>query len=160
MTDKNKKHLNFDLDFLESVDTKAPDPVVKKEADGPVSVEVTTRKSENSQSKPINWKTILIVIGVIVFFIWIANSSDSSSNTTTSTSGCDTSKLASLKPSDSDSSTIDSLKNSIDSTLVNHYSQYSVDQYNAKVDEYNNLKNAYNSKVDAYNNYLNTYCKN
>jgi hypothetical protein len=156
---KDKKHLEFDLDFLESVETKAPKKVDKQETDGPVTVSVTTNKSESTYSKPKSNSCLIagIIIGVIALFIWIG-SSDSSSPTTPSSS-CDNSKLQSLKPSDSDKNTIDSLKRSIDSSYVNQYSQSSVDQYNVKVDQYNSLRNSYNSRVDNYNNYLNTYCK-
>lgn len=165
MNDNNrdKKHLNFDLDFLESVKTKAPGHVSGKQTGESVSIDTTSNKSENQKSKPKNNKLLItaIIIGVIIFYIWAFSTSDESSNssTTTPASSCDTSKLEGLKPSDGEKSKLDSLESTINSTHVNQYSQISVDQYNAKVNEYNSLRDSYNAKIDAYNNYSNTNCK-
>jgi hypothetical protein len=69
---------------------------------------------------------------------------------------------------------LDSLKNIIESSRVNEYSdQYSIDRFNAMIDQYNMQLtqykvdytsyqahlNLYNQRVDARNNYLLTHCR-
>jgi len=155
---KNKK-LNFDLEFLENVKTKKPEPEAGKENTN--SAETTVRHDEQSGTpnnrKNNGWWIIIVVIASISLLIWIGSSYDDSSPQ--NTSSCDTAKLDSLKPSDYDKTMVENLEADINSSIVNQYSQSSVDAYNAKIDRYNNLKNSYNSKIDAYNNYLNMNCK-
>lgn len=160
MTNKDKKHLDFDLDFLESVETVAPDPAIKKKSEGSLVENKTTHHPEHKQNKPKsnNCLTIVIVVAVIIFFIWIL-SDDSGTSSTSAPSSCDTVKLSSLKPPDSEKTQLDTLESAINSTVVNQYSQFSVDQYNAKINQYNALRDSYNAKIDAYNNYLNSNCK-
>lgn len=170
MSEKEDKHLDFDLDFLGD----------KK--DGKESVGKETKKSPKKKGEGLqnfkygtqnffgNFGKVVGVIAVIGFFIWIASSGDSSSSSSTPSSGsssgysssssCDESKLASLKPSTFEKSEVESLENSLNSSTVTEYSsQYLINQYNADLAEYNSKRDSYNAKVDAYNSYLNSYCK-
>jgi hypothetical protein len=166
MNKKNKKHLNFDLDFLESVKTEKPkQEEIKPEPKKPAE---TTPRHKPSASNPSEdystndgsgclgriggWIIALVVIGIIKAVFSGFSGSDLPSN-------CDTAKLESLKPAESQKTRMDNLERTIDSTYVNNYSDISVNSYNSLVDEYNMVRNNYNSQVDAYNQYLNSNCK-
>jgi hypothetical protein len=170
MTKKNEKHLDFDLDFLESVKTKKPMPEEKKveesssaTADSDNSSSNTgstikhTESVDNYNARRNNRSCIIwaLVIGVVIaLFVWLG-SSDSGTQTT-STSACDTAKIDSLKPPESEKANVNNLEQRANTTYVNHYSQQSVDSYNSLVNQYNTARNSYNAKVDTYNNYLTT----
>lgn len=72
---KNNKHIDLDLDFLDEEDTS------KKI----VSSHKPKATNKEGSVKKHNWKTILIVVGVIIVIIWIDASEDSSPSTSSHT---------------------------------------------------------------------------
>ena len=205
-----KDHLNIDLEFL---DKKEPIRVAPK-AETPKGKEPNWRyydpdKANASSGKKYNWKNILIIGGVILFFGWIIFSDDSSNSSSTNTytpqaqtsnynsndnvirgdyscSSYEASRADALDPSESEatitiaqnsieqrSRRLENLKDEIDSSYVSEYSsQWEIDDYNQKVDEYNGLLpgfkrdaeslssriDRYNAQVEARNNYLRQNC--
>lgn len=188
---KPDDHLNIDLDFL---DKKEPVRVAKKTDNG--SEEASNSSHVSPSGRRWNWKNILIISGVVLFFGWIIFSDDGSSSgsTNTYTSPTQTSNYNSnddsvmvgeyscsryhynqalaLDPDETEQQIesaqsaleyrtrrLESLKNEIDNSYVNEYSsQWEIDDYNEKVDEYNSLLPAYkrdlanlDSRIDTYN---------
>ncbi len=80
---QDKKHLNFDLEFLDKNNSSETKPVnnQKPKRVGNRNIILTAIK--------YNWKKILIVVGIILFFGWVIFSEDSSntSNYTSPTTG-------------------------------------------------------------------------
>lgn len=172
------KRLDFDLDFLDKP-TQSKKTTEHKKVEKENGLEDIQRK--------VNWKPLLIIGGVILFFIIIA--SDPSDNTTTSTTSAanteefvtlgeyscsksDARQADLLRPSESEGSMLEAeeatlvrQKRQIDNTIVDEYSEYSVDNYNSTVDRYNAKREAYNddldtynSEIDEYNNFLEANC--
>lgn len=84
-----KEHLKIDMDFL---DKKEPVRVAPKQ-EHPKTPETSSTPKQPASEIPTdtqyNWKKILIVGGIIVFFLWAifsGSSDDSSSSSTTSNS--------------------------------------------------------------------------
>lgn len=184
-------HLKFDTDFLDK--------------DTPQKAGTTNREKPLSEKSKYNWKKILIIGGVILFFGWVIFSdSGSSTSTSTPTSGTNSNNLLSdggqtfrcsdsnynramqLKPSTSTGAQLanesDSLdtriaankaeKASLDGMYVDENDQYEIDNYNSRVDSYNNERQrlmtavnsweqrskAFDSQIDTYNNFLDANC--
>src|SRR3989344_2136021 len=74
---ESKDHLDIDLEFL---DKKEPLRVAPK----PHEQTSSTSKSPSTGRK-YNWKNILIIGGIILFFVWVIFSDDSGSSSTTNT---------------------------------------------------------------------------
>jgi len=151
------EHLKFDTDFLDKDTPQKGGNIDRKKT-----------VSEDNVFKQ-NWKNILIIGGVILFFSWVIFSGDSSStnsNSSSSLTANDTvtvgkyscssynaSKAKSLKPSDLISNQLDIEKqnldrrsqaikvsaSSIDTDYVNEYSQASISAHNAKVNNHNTM---------------------
>ena len=186
----DKKHLNLDLDFLGKEGPEKSKPVHK------ISAEAATKKKADSRFYLI----LFSAIGGILLLVGLSSlAEDSSSISTDSTnedsnvivgdyscSRYDSDKADSLGPSSytenqiatekialqSLADEIDDLASEIENTYVNMESQYSIDSYNALVDDHNqklieydndsdalNVKiDSFNAKVAAYNNYLEAHC--
>jgi len=162
----SKDHLNIDMEFLDKEEPLRVAP--KPESSSSSSVSTAPR---------FKWKTILIIGGVLLFFIWIGSQGDSTGSTSSvNNSSSSTGNSSSSSPSRSSSSSatvtvgeykcsssyaseldrqeteINRLKKEIDGSYVNEYSSQSqINQYNAKIDKHNTL-------TTAYNNYLKTNC--
>ncbi|MDO8657592.1 MAG: hypothetical protein Q7K55_02530 [Candidatus Levybacteria bacterium] len=136
-------------------------------------------------SKQKWWFWIGLIVGGIWLFSAFGGSNDSSSSASStppssdyvtvgdySCSESDSRQADLLRPSESEGSrleteeaTITRQKRQIDNTVVDEYSEYSVDSYNTAVDRYNAKREAYNddlesynSQIDEYNNYLEANC--
>ncbi len=165
---KDNKHLDINLDFLDEEDTS------KKKVSG------HKPKIANQESgvKKYNWKTILIIVGVVLFFGWAIFSEDSSTNNT-NTQGYTTTdkssndfvvigeyacsryhydKAVALNPDESESQ-ITSAQNSLEyraneiDRLQNEIENSYVNEYSSQyaIDQYNEMVNEYNSKLASYN---------
>jgi len=200
---ESKKHLDIDLEFLDKKETPRTAP----------SNSISSHSSSTSTSAPVssgykyNWKSILIIGGIILFFGWaiFSGSNDSTSNSTyTPSTGSNFNNLLSdggqtfrcsdsnynkamqLKPNTSLGAQLAKESDALDAQIaanaeegaaiegmyVNEYSQYSIDNYNNRVNRYNaerqRLINAVNSwqtksdafdrSIDTYNNFLDTNC--
>lgn len=167
MTKKDKKHLDFDLGFLDNVKTEKPK---QKPTETDDKVSTTVRHNEpvsNSSSRQSSGGAgscfgrigSYIIVIVIIAVIRVAFESIFPGTSSETPSTCDAAKLESLNPPDSEKNNVESLESRLSSTYVNNYSQASVDNYNSLLAQYNIEKNSYNSKVDAYNQYLNSNCK-
>lgn len=154
------KHLDFDLDFL---DKKSEKHHVEKSYDG-------NKEEHKRDSGGNNWKTILIVLGVIIGFIFLVFGSDnSSSNSSTDDSvavgdylctSANASEADDMRPDSMIRDELDREQNELDSeyTFLDEYDEFAVDDYNSKVDAYNAKKNEYNYSVDRYNTFLAENC--
>lgn len=206
----DKEHLKIDLDFL---DKKETSHVTTPKAPPPSSTTSNTLPPTKPTSTPVstgykyNWKNILIIGGIVLFFGWaiFSGDSDSSSSSTTYTpselgsnnllaeggqtfrcSDSDYDRAVQLRPSASlgaqlanESDTLDAQIASnkeegaaIEGMYVDEYDEYSVDNYNYRVNSYNaerqRLINAVNSwqsrsdafdrSIDTYNNFLDANC--
>jgi len=165
---KKRKHLNIDLDFLEDHPSKSSPP---------------TKKSSEHKQKT-NWKNVFIVVGIIIFIIWVSSSSDSSTSSSNSTNNyvsvgdytCTqyhSNQVNLLLPKitlkeikdeenllENRSNQLDSLKRDLESFNINEYSsQYNINRYNTLVDDYN-LKSASFKRVAAsYESKIDDYNK-
>lgn len=165
---KDNKHLDINLDFLDEEDTS------KKKVSG------HKPKIANQESgvKKYNWKTILIIVGVVLFFGWAIFSEDSSTNNTNTQSYTTTDKSSNdfvvigeytcsryhydkavaLNPDESESQ-ITSAQNSLEyraneiDRLQNEIENSYVNEYSSQyaIDQYNEMVNEYNSKLASYN---------
>lgn len=146
-------HLKFDTDFLDK--------------DTPQKTGTTNREKPLSEKSKYNWKKILIIGGVVLFFGWVIFS-DSGSSTSTPTgtnsnnllteggqtfrcSDSNYSRAMQLKPSASlgaqlanESDTLDTQiaankaeGAAIEGMYVDEYDEYAVDNYNYRVNRYN-----------------------
>ena len=161
------EHLDFQTDFLD-----------KNTSPKKVS---STRKSnaanKDSGTQSYNWKKILIIGGVILFFGWIIFSGDNStSNTNTGNymppasinddsvvvgeytcSRYHYNQAVSLDPNESESQ-ITSAQNSLEyqanelERLQNEMESSYVNEYSSQweIDQYNEMVDEYNSKLSAY----------
>lgn len=202
-----KDHLDIDLEFLDKKDPVRVAPKSESNA-GQTS---TTPKSASTEHK-YNYKNILIIGGVILFFGWAIFSGSDSSSPSTPTGASNTNtynnisnssdmiltggqyrcsqynhdRAGQLEPgvaegNDLDAKTdqlssegtrLDSEKYDIENEHVNESSQWSINQHNTKIDDYNsrlqsyqyrdrshqNDIDAYNARVQTYNNYLTANC--
>lgn len=176
---KKTNHLDFDLGFMDASSHKSEDTASK----------TAHKPSVEKPAKKINWKNILIVVGVIVVLTWMGNSDSGTTEQKTSNSASDGEYTCSeyhhqqaallsenLKEQEIDSEKIglenrsdqiDELETRIDSSTVNeNSSQYSINQYNAMVDDYNSKLTSYKRdaasykvKLDAYNAKIDAYNK-
>ena len=154
------KHLNFDLDFI---DKKSEKLHIEKSHDG--------NKGEQKRDRGgNNWKTTLIVLGVIIGFIFLVFGSDSSSSNSPTDdsvavgdyicSRSDASEADSIRPDSTIFDELESEQNDLDSehAYLDEYDEFAVDDYNSKVDTYNTKKDEYNESVDRYNTFLVENC--
>jgi peptidoglycan hydrolase CwlO-like protein len=165
---KDNKHLDINLDFLDEEDTS------KKKVSG----HKPKIANQESRVKKYNWKTILIIVGVVLFFGWAIFSEDNSTNntntqsyTTTEKSNNDSvvigeyicsryhyDKAVALNPDESESQ-ITSAQNSLEyraneiDRLQNEIENSYVNEYSSQyaIDQYNEMVNEYNSKLASYN---------
>ena len=156
---ESKDHLDIDLEFL---DKKEPLRVAPK----PHEQTSSTSKSPSTGRK-YNWKNILIIVGIVLFFGWVILSESGSSSTSSDpiysnnllseggqTFRCSDSnydRAMALKPSVSlgaqlanESDSLDSRiaankseKVAIENMYVDENDEYEVDNYNSRVDSYN-----------------------
>jgi len=171
--EKQNKHLNIDLEFLEGKGT----PRDKARHD--------ESRSPLFHGRKYNWKNIFLVGGLILFFVWVIVSNDGATRTNTDNyeppivnqpssdndamvfgeyrcSKYHYSQAAAINPDKIKQqlliaaqnelrhrgSELDRLKSEINNTHVNDYSsQYEIDQYNEMVDEYNSKLASYNRDV-------------
>jgi len=154
------KHLDFDLDFL---DKKSEKHHIEKNYDG-------NKEEHKRDSGGNNWKTILIVLGVIIGFIFLVFGSDSSSTNSSIDdsvavgdylcSRANASEADSIRPDSTIFDELESEQNDLDSehSYLDEYDEFAVDDYNSKVDAYNVKKDEYNESVDKYNTFLVENC--
>lgn len=184
----DNKHLQVDLEFLdkdEPVHAKAPE---------------TTSRPPSNPTK-YNWKGILIAVGVVIIIGAISDSGSSNKTSSSATNSSQSDSVIvgnyscssyysgqadSLKPSDLESSQLDTesadlqrrkdaikiSSDRIDNMYVDNTDQESLDSYNQAVAEHNatldTLKSdlkahdakvaGYNARIDKYNNYLDANC--
>jgi peptidoglycan hydrolase CwlO-like protein len=164
---KDNNHIDINLDFLDEDDSS------KKS----VSSHKPKGTNKESKRKKYNWKTILIIAGVVLFFGWAIFSEDNSSNNT------NTQSYTSSEPSNSDSvvigeytcsryhydkavalnpdeteSQLTSAQNSLEyranelDRLQNEIENSYVNEYSSQwtIDQYNETVNEYNSKLSSY----------
>lgn len=179
---EQKDHLDIDLEFL---DKKEPTRVASKKAEPPKGNEPNWRfydpNNVNSKSgKQYNWKNILIIGGIVLFFGWAIFSDDgsSSSSTNTYTPPAQTSnntgnddvmvgeyscsryhydQAVALDPDETEqqiesaSSAFEYRTNALASLKDDIDSSY-VNDYSAQweIDEYNEMVDRYNSLLPAY----------
>jgi len=165
---KDNKHLDINLDFLDEED----------ESKKKLSSHNPKIANKEGKVKKYNWKTILIIAGVVLFFGWAIFSEDSSNNNT-STQSYTTSekssndsvvigeytcssyhydKAVALNPDESESQ-ITSAQNSLEyraneiDRLQNEIENSYVNEYSSQyaIDQYNEMVNEYNSKLASYN---------
>ena len=175
---ESKDHLDIDLEFL---DKKEPLRVAPKKPEPPKANEpnwryhdpknTNTNKSYNS-GKQYNWKNILIIGGIVVFFGWaiFSGSSDSTSTSNSSytpttnsnnllTEGGNTfrcsdsnyNRAVQLKPSSATGAQLSSESDSLDARIAaNKAEKAALDaMYVDNTDQY--ALDSYNSRVDSYN---------
>jgi len=162
-------HLNIDLDFL---DKKEPVRVAKKPDFEPGKTPTSSSSALAPTGAKWNWKNILIIGSVVLFFGWaiFSDSSDSSSGSsytpTTSEnsnnvvseggqtfrcSDSDYDRAMQLKPSLTLGAQLASESGTLDSQIAASKAE-KTDIENTYVDEDNEYEvDAYNEKVDAYN---------
>lgn len=151
-------HLKFDTDFLDK--------------DTPQKTGTTNREKPLSEKSKYNWKKILIISGVVLFFGWVifSGSSDSTSTsnstytpTTNSnnllTEGGNTfrcsdsnyNRAVQLKPSSATGAQLASESDSLDARIAaNKAEKAALDaMYVDNTDQY--ALDSYNSRVDSYN---------
>ncbi len=216
-----KNHLDIDLEFLNKKEPVRTAPKPESTA-GQTS---STPKIHSADTK-YNWKNILIIGGIVLFFGWVIFSGDDSGSSSNSTKikptqsqtqnitpTKDTSfnkslvnteeeeymilgeyrclmyhydKAGELEPSKSKEASLEYERIRIDNKgrelekfaleienmYVDEYSQWSVDNYNSKLNSYNRQFStyesdykkfqydidSYNNKVIVYNNYLKNNC--
>lgn len=173
---ESKDHLDFDLEFLGKKETLRVPPTPESPKENDPNWRYYDPNNVNANSgKQYNWKNILIIGGITIFFGWtFFGSGNSSTSTSTSdnlaTEGkynCSQSnhdKAASLKPSDTEENRLENertnltrLKRELDNTYVDDSSQYSVNSYNKLVDSFNSKRLEYNKDLDSYNSRIQTY---
>ena len=165
---ESKDHLNIDLEFL---DKKEPVRVASK-PDSHTGQTSSTSKSPSTDRK-YNWKNILIIGGIVLFFGWVifsdsgSSSTSSSDSTYTPPSGsnnllseggqtfrCSDSnynRAMQLKPSVSTGAQLANESDSLDARITaNKAEKASLDgMYVDENDQYE--VDNYNSRVDSYN---------
>lgn len=169
MKNKDKK-LKVDLEFLDLQSPKSKQSIRSE----------TARVSKTSNSTKWNWKSISIIVGIIIFIIWIGASEDSNSpastNIPTTTSqvksvSIDDSieygeyrcsrlhydKAVSLSPSESEQTlnreqlSMETRANELE--RLEREIEYSyVNEYSSQweIDDYNDTVDTYNSKLTSY----------
>ena len=78
--EKQKKHLDFDLEFLEKRTSSKSEAQIEKENEGD-NIHSPSRPVDTSRK--YNWKIIFLVSSVVIFFIWMIVSKEKSTNTNT-----------------------------------------------------------------------------
>ncbi len=177
---ESKDHLNIDLEFLDKKDHVR----VALKQETPKGSEPNWRyydankaKANSGSGKKYNWKNILIIGGVVLFFGWVifsdsnSSSTPSSSSYTPSTQNSDgtvvrgdyrcssyyASQVDNLAPTDSESS-ITIAQNSLDQrstyldNLKSEIDNSSVNNYSSQyeIDNYNQQVDDYNAKLASY----------
>ncbi len=158
------KRLDFDLDFLDKKEVKNQNNRVDHKSKSYAGN--TTEHKGNSGDN--NWKTILIVLGVIFGFIFLVfgSSSNDSVNDDTVAVGdylCSSAIALQADNISPDDTIFEELETELsnleyDSSLLDEYDQFAVDDYNARVDAYNIKKDEYNYNVERYNTFLIENC--
>jgi hypothetical protein len=190
-----KDHLNIDLDFLDKKDPirVAPKPETNTK-DKQEKVESKNNSKESEDKKTVsevstdvkyNWKKILIVGGIILFFGWAifsgsddsgsssnSNSYSSNSNATFTDESGQTFRCSdyrydqamAMKPTQTESDLLDSRvsasqaeKSRIENMYVDEYDQDSIDSYNSAVDSFNYKNNRLKSDLAAWDAKVNAY---
>jgi peptidoglycan hydrolase CwlO-like protein len=164
---QDKEHLDINLDFLDK------DTVPKKNA----SVRKSNASSKEGGAQKYNWKKILIIGGVILFFGWVIFSEDSSTNNTNTGNYTPPANInddsvvvgeytcsrhhynqaVALNPDESESQ-ITSAQNSLEyranelERLQNEIEGSYVGEYSSQweIDQYNETVDEYNSKLPSY----------
>lgn len=164
---KDNKHIDINLDFLDKNNSS------KKGA--PIYKPKITNKG--SKVKKYNWKTILIIAGVVLFFCWAIFSEGNSNNnintqsyTSSETLNSDSvvigeytclryhyNKAVALNPDETESQLI-SAQNSLEyqanelERLQNEIENSYVNEYSSQwaIDQYNEMIDEYNSKLTLY----------
>ncbi len=172
MKDKND-HIDIDLEFL---DRKEPLRVAPK----PDAYTGNSSGTPVSSGNKYNWKNILIIGGVVLFFVWIIYSGDNSSTSTSSTgssvsteqvqnnndtvsvgeyscSSYNASKADSLKPAsftkqqlDSEQQILDARATSLERSSNDIDSAYVDETSQYSVNSYNRQINEHNAKLEAF----------
>lgn len=184
---ETRNHLNIDLEFLDKKETTKNIPKTESPKGNEPNWRYYEPKKTNPSPNPnpvkeYNWKNILIIGGVIIFFGWaIFSNNDSSSSTSNNTytppaqtlnidskddtvirgqyrcSSYNASRADALEPSESES-TISNEQNTIEqrSTYLENLKK-EID--NSYVNEYSEQYeiDSYNQKVDDYNSKLASY---
>lgn len=192
----SKDHLNIDLDFLDKKEPirVAPKPESKPEqkTEHPKSEthsgdEHKKPANEVSTDTKYNWKKILIVGGIILFFGWaiFSGSDDSSSSSSSSTYSSNSSsdgtftdgsgqtfrcsdyrydQAMAMKPTQAESDALDARisagkieKSRVENMYVDEYDQDSIDSYNYAVDSFNYKNNKLKSDLAAWDAKVNAY---
>jgi hypothetical protein len=172
-----KDHLNIDLDFL---DKKEPVRVAPPKPEPPKGSEPNWRyydpnkaKANSGSGKKYNWKNILIIGGIVLFFGWVifSGSGSSTSTSTSDTSGNNVlseggqtfscsdynyNRAVQLKPSSATGAQLASESNSLDNRIAANKAEKTridamyVDQSDlAAIDSYNASVDSYNSERAA-----------
>jgi len=181
---QNKKHLNFDLGFLDKSDKKGVAGYAKS-----VSRADKSNKNNNILNAfKHNWQKVLIIGGACLFFIWVFSSSSGSDNSKTDINSTNSNlpsisqtinytkdeddtvivgeyrcliyhanKAEELKPSDLVSRQIDSEQQRLDSLAI-QIENLADEIQGTYVNEYSQYSvDNYNSMVDTYNIQLEMY---
>lgn len=177
---ETKDHLDIDLGFLDKKDAVRVSSGVESDATQTSSV-----PKDHSTDTKYNWKNILIVCGIIIFFLWVMSSGNSDSTSSQSmpksemflTGGkynCTQyhhDRSGELEPSIDQSVAIDaktdqlsaegnrleSEKVSIESEYVDEYNQWSVSQHNNRIDLYNAKSDSYQARVSSHKADISAY---
>lgn len=167
---KVKKRLQEDKQKLEEL--RASQVAQAKAA----KLEAERQEKERKRKQKIGWLVAAGVVGLMIYGSMSSNNNPSGGSSTTSTpqSSSDTppasgygntyrvpsyisSELAQDKRAiETQKAALESLGREIDSTrsLLDHTSEWSVQQFNGKVDRYNSMRGSYNQMVDSYNEKL------
>lgn len=180
---EDKQHLNIDLEFLDKKDSQKTKKIPDDVGSNTGHVAAAGSAPVSSTNHEYNWKNILIIGGIILFFGWAIfsdktdNESPSSINSTSSNStftngsgqifrcsDYNYDQAMALKPSDSESAALDTRINSsdieksqVENIYVDEYDQISIDQYNEAVDSYNLKNNRLKSDLAAWDTKISTY---
>lgn len=163
---QDKEHLDINLDFLDK------DTSPKKSA----SVRKSNAPNKESGTQKYNWKKILLIGGVVLFFGWVIFSEDSSTNNTNTGSYVPSNtsedsvvvgeytcsryhynQAVALDPDETESQ-ITTAQNALEyranalEQLQNEIENSYVNEYSSQweVDQYNEKVDEYNSKLPAY----------
>ncbi len=177
---ESKDHLDIDLEFLDKKDSVRVVPKPESNSGQTSSIP----KSPSTDTK-YNWKNILIIGGIVLFFGWAIFSGSSDSAPTYSTSGDEMlltggqysctqyhhDRAGELEPTLSQGNAIaakteqlsaegdrlESEKSSIEYEYVDEYDQWSIDQHNDRIDSYNVKSDSYQSRVRSHQNDIDAY---
>ena len=175
----DKNHLDIDLEFLDKKETTKPNWTTSEPISNSYTTSTGNTPNQTPSSYKYNWKNILIVGGIVLFFIWaIFSGSDSTSSNGEILTGenyrCSQyyhDKAGELEPNQALGNSIDAKTTQLEAEgdrlnseelalkneYVDEYDQWSIDQYNQKVNDYNLRLKSYQSRVQIHKNEIESY---